>query len=72
MIKDGFHLHAMDFLDYCLTVVRVQPRATKKLLASGCKSTWESVKVVKQHAALGFMQDSRNVHIKQMSSDAET
>lgn len=62
MVEDGFLLHAMEFLDHCFAVVGytqlyVQPRATKNLTASGYKSTWASIRVVKQHAALGFMQD---------------
>lgn len=62
MIEDSFFLHAMEFLDHCFTVVEytwlyVQPCATKNLMASGCKSIWASTRVMKQHAALGFMQD---------------
>lgn len=66
MIKDGILVHIKEFLGHCFMAVLA---ATQTLLASGCKSTWASIRVMKQSAAPGFGQDCRNGCIRQMASD---
>lgn len=68
MIEDGILAHngVMEFLGHCFMAVLA---ATQNLLASGCKSTWASIMVMKQCAAPGFGQDCRDSCIRQISSD---
>lgn len=63
MIEDGFLVHIMEFLGHCFMAILA---ATQNLLASGCKSTWASIRVMKQCAAPGFVQDCRNGCIRQI------
>lgn len=66
VIEDGILVHIMEFLGHYFMAVLA---ATQNLLASGCKSAWASIRVMKQHVAPGFGQDCRNGCIRQISSD---